>query len=48
MGGFFLPLSGGADSSSTAALVGIMTQIVVEEIKKGNPQILAGIRSARC
>ena len=25
--GYFLPLSGGADSSSTAALVGIMCQV---------------------
>ena len=29
-GGYFLPLSGGADSSSTAAIVGIMCQLVVK------------------
>ena len=28
--GFFLPLSGGADSSSTAAIVGIMCQLVMD------------------
>ena len=34
--GFFLPLSGGADSSSTAALVGIMCQQVVKAIGNYN------------
>lgn len=33
MNGFFLPLSGGADSSSTAAIVGSMCQLVVEAIR---------------
>merc|ERR1719464_1528004 len=33
--GYFLPLSGGADSSSTATLVAIMCQRVVEEMKNG-------------
>lgn len=33
--GYFLPLSGGADSSSTAALVGIMCQRVVEQVHSG-------------
>jgi len=46
--GFFLPLSGGADSSSTCALVGIMCQRVVEELKNGTErskkQTLADIR----
>lgn len=31
MNGFFLPLSGGADSSSTAAIVGSMCQMLVRE-----------------
>jgi len=34
--GFFLPLSGGADSSSTATLVAIMCQRVVKELKDGS------------
>jgi len=33
--GYFLPLSGGADSSSTAALVAIMCQRVYAELKEG-------------
>jgi NAD+ synthase (glutamine-hydrolysing) len=44
MGGYFLPLSGGADSSATAALVSIMTQLVIEECAKGNPQVIADAR----
>jgi NAD+ synthase (glutamine-hydrolysing) len=43
-GGYFLPLSGGADSSSTAAIVGIMCKLVVEEVKKGNPTVIADAR----
>jgi hypothetical protein len=31
-GGYFLPLSGGADSSSTAAIVGAMCQLLLREI----------------
>lgn len=31
--GFFLPLSGGADSASVAALVACMARIVLNEIK---------------
>ena len=31
--GYFLPLSGGADSAATAALVGIMTRLVFAEIE---------------
>jgi len=48
MRGYFLPLSGGADSSSTAALVAIMCQRVVEELKTGTErskkQVLSDIR----
>jgi len=36
MRGYFLPLSGGADSSSTAAIVAIMCQRVVNEIEHGS------------
>jgi NAD+ synthase (glutamine-hydrolysing) len=36
--GFFLPLSGGADSSSTCALVAIMCQRAFEELKNGSPR----------
>lgn len=46
--GFFLPLSGGADSSSTAALVGIMCQRVFQELREGSERskqaVLADIR----
>lgn len=42
--GFFLPLSGGADSSSVAALVGSMCQLVVREIGAGNVQVLTDAR----
>mmetsp|Transcript_63361 Transcript_63361/g.182354 ORF Transcript_63361/g.182354 Transcript_63361/m.182354 type:complete len:747 (+) Transcript_63361:88-2328(+) len=48
MRGFFLPLSGGADSSSTATLVAIMCQRVVEELRTGSErsktQVLSDIR----
>ena len=42
--GYFLPLSGGADSSSVAVMVGSMCQIIVKEAKAGNQQV---IRDAR-
>lgn len=45
MGGFFLPISGGADSAATATLVGIMCQLVLLEIEKGNEQVLNDVRS---
>lgn len=37
--GFLLPLSGGADSASVAAIVGCMCQLVVREIAEGNEQV---------
>ncbi|KAL2940147.1 Glutamine-dependent NAD(+) synthetase [Bienertia sinuspersici] len=37
--GFLVPLSGGADSSSVAAIVGCMCQLVVKEIEDGNEQV---------
>lgn len=42
--GFFLPLSGGADSSATAALVGIMCQLVIEAINTGDDAVLNDVR----
>ncbi|CAM9555479.1 unnamed protein product [Heterosigma akashiwo] len=39
-GGFMLPLSGGADSSATAAIVGVMCYLVHEEVLAGNEQFL--------
>ena len=42
--GFFLPLSGGADSSSTAAIVASMAIFVYDSIKAGNQETLATIR----
>jgi len=44
MNGFFLPLSGGADSSSTAAIVGCMCQLVVDACIEGNSGVLEDIR----
>jgi NAD+ synthase (glutamine-hydrolysing) len=44
--GFLLPLSGGADSSSTAAIVGCMCQTVYKEIQEGNNQVL--VDALRC
>ena len=41
--GYFVPISGGADSSSTVALVGSMCQMV-ESISRGNQQTLADVR----
>ncbi|XP_058225335.1 glutamine-dependent NAD(+) synthetase isoform X2 [Rhododendron vialii] len=39
--GFLLPLSGGADSSSVAAIVGCMCQLVVKEVENGDEQVKA-------
>jgi NAD+ synthase (glutamine-hydrolysing) len=49
MNGFFLPLSGGADSSSTAAIVGSMCQLLVEGVKGGdkNPDAKALLADVR-
>jgi hypothetical protein len=44
--GFLLPLSGGADSSSTAAIVGAMAQMAVRAAERGDQQVLADAR--RC
>lgn len=42
--GFFLPLSGGADSSSTAAIVGIMCHKVYRAIMDGDALALGDLR----
>lgn len=43
--GFFLPLSGGADSASVAALVANMAKMIFDSISKdGNKETLADIR----
>ncbi|CAK9043576.1 Glutamine-dependent NAD(+) synthetase (NAD(+) synthase [glutamine-hydrolyzing]) [Durusdinium trenchii] len=42
--GFFLPLSGGADSSSTATIVGAMCRLVAEEAKVGTEQVIKDAR----
>lgn len=47
-GGFFLPLSGGVDSSSTACIVFSMCTQVVTGIQKGDPQVLADVRKIVC
>ena len=43
-GGFFLPLSGGVDSSSTAALVYSMCVLVTEAVTRGEETVLADVR----
>lgn len=42
--GYFLPISGGADSSSVATIVGSMCQMVAQAAQSGNQQV---IRDAR-
>ena len=42
--GFFIPLSGGADSGSVAALVASMSDIIFQSIKAGNTDTLKAIR----
>ncbi|MCP5097787.1 MAG: NAD(+) synthase [Chloroflexi bacterium] len=42
--GYFLPLSGGADSSSVAAQIGVMCQMVTSEAAAGNEQVIADAR----
>eukprot|EP00095_Tigriopus_kingsejongensis_P002439 snap_masked-scaffold380_size190731-processed-gene-0.11 protein:Tk02439 transcript:snap_masked-scaffold380_size190731-processed-gene-0.11-mRNA-1 annotation:"glutamine-dependent nad(+) synthetase" len=43
-GGYFLPLSGGVDSSSTATLVFSMCHLVVKAIAHGDEQCLTDVR----
>jgi len=44
-GGFFLPLSGGIDSSSTASIVYSMCYLVFSEINKNNMHVLNDLRA---
>ncbi|KAJ3039080.1 glutamine-dependent NAD(+) synthetase [Rhizophlyctis rosea] len=43
-GGFFLPLSGGLDSCSTALIVWSMCQLVCESAKQGDQQVITDAR----
>jgi len=43
-GGFFLPLSGGADSASTATIVYSMCNLVVEAVRLGDDAVLSEVR----
>lgn len=43
-GGFFLPLSGGVDSSSTAIIVYSMCRLVCDSVQEGDEQVLKDIR----
>jgi len=42
--GFFLPLSGGADSSATAAIVGSMCQLVCRACRDGHEEVASSCR----
>jgi hypothetical protein len=42
--GFLLPLSGGADSASTAAIVGCMCQMLVAAVAAGDAAVGADVR----
>lgn len=44
MSGFFLPLSGGIDSSSVACLVASMCHLVCQSVKNGDTQVLEDAR----
>ncbi|XP_043526132.1 glutamine-dependent NAD(+) synthetase [Frieseomelitta varia] len=43
-GGFFLPLSGGVDSASSACIVYSMCDMIVNSVNKGDTQVLSDIR----
>ncbi|GAB6030278.1 Glutamine-dependent NAD(+) synthetase [Chamberlinius hualienensis] len=42
--GYFLPLSGGVDSSSTACIVSSMCHLVTQAVTDGNEQVLSDVR----
>jgi NAD+ synthase (glutamine-hydrolysing) len=44
MKGFFLPLSGGLDSASSAVITFSMCRLVVEATKAGNQQVIKDLR----
>jgi NAD+ synthase (glutamine-hydrolysing) len=43
-GGFFLPLSGGADSAATCTIVGIMCKLVIDEAHKNNEVVFRDLQ----
>ena len=43
-GGYFLPLSGGVDSTSTAVLVYSMCRLVVDGVSRGEENVLRDVR----
>lgn len=47
-GGFFLPLSGGVDSTAVACIVYSMCHLVVNACKLGDAQVLSDIRKIVC
>lgn len=47
-GGFFLPLSGGVDSSSVASIVFSMCHLVVNAIQRGDCRVLSDVRRIVC
>jgi NAD+ synthase (glutamine-hydrolysing) len=42
--GFFLPLSGGADSAAVAGMIGSMAHLVLTSIENGNKDALEDLR----
>jgi NAD+ synthase (glutamine-hydrolysing) len=44
MKGFFLPLSGGLDSASSATITYSMCRLVVDAAKAGNQQVIKDLR----
>ncbi|XP_059479810.1 glutamine-dependent NAD(+) synthetase isoform X2 [Neocloeon triangulifer] len=44
-GGYFLPLSGGVDSASTACIVHSMCRLVVNYVLRGDTQVLSDVRA---
>ncbi|XP_072941486.1 glutamine-dependent NAD(+) synthetase isoform X1 [Epargyreus clarus] len=47
-GGFFLPLSGGVDSTSTACIVFSMCTQICDAVEKGESQVLYDVRKILC
>ena len=43
LSGFLLPLSGGADSASVAAIVHVMSSLVSKEARTGNSQVIKDV-----
>ncbi|KAG7207960.1 hypothetical protein KM043_009544 [Ampulex compressa] len=43
-GGFFLPLSGGVDSASSACMVYSMCEMIIQAVREGDAQVLSDIR----